>query len=79
MRHSEFNVQELADQLNGAALTLDEALNDLWPGMAFDDMTKGECDELDMLVLECETCGWWCDASEITEVDGENRCESCLE
>ena len=30
-------------------------------------------------VILCETCGWWCDLSEMEEFQGEYWCGGCLE
>lgn len=34
------------------------------------------CCELDALAFQCETCGWWCDISEMTDDD---ICDDCYE
>lgn len=60
--------EEVAEDLQGTCKNLD------------DECTEGErnnddfCACLDELVLECETCGWWCETGEICE---EGHCDDC--
>lgn len=35
-------------------------------------------DEIDNTIFQC-TCGWWCDVSEIHEVNDESVCDDCYE
>jgi len=76
MRHQDFDVQDLADSLNGTARSLQGTLDIYFPGMQEDDLTEDELSELDDITTECNTCGWWVDSYSIDEMC---NCEECAE
>jgi hypothetical protein len=45
------------------------------------ELTQDECLELDQEVFLCDTCSWWCDASEANEnpSGGGDLCDDCNE
>lgn len=71
--YDEMRVQEVADELIGTCNTLDSvATPQEMDSLAF-------LSALDDVVLCCNTCGWWCEASEIQVNDaGDNECEDCI-
>jgi hypothetical protein len=76
MRPEDFSIQLVVDFLQGTAMTLSSALETLYPGMDEDDLTQDDHSNLDELIFNCETCGWWCETS---ERDEESNCEDCSE
>lgn len=64
----EKRAEEVAENLQGTAKNLE------------DESTEEErnnadfCARLDELVLECETCGWWCETGEICK---DGHCDDC--
>lgn len=36
-----------------------------------------QCEALDRMALECESCGQWFDAKEVSDVDGKYLCGDC--
>lgn len=72
-RHSEFDVNKVANRLLGQCDSLDDILERFYE-MSEDDMTMQDARELDDLVMCCTLCGWWVDSS---EVDDDSICEEC--
>jgi hypothetical protein len=60
--------EEVAEDLQGTAKNLDDESTE--EERNNDDFTS----RLDELVLECETCGWWCETGEIC---ANGNCEDC--
>lgn len=66
----------VAEALDGTCRTLEDALIEVFGENNSDvnDYHIDLLDELDNRVLECESCGWWSDASEF---DDEQCCLEC--
>lgn len=54
-----------------------KSLADLGPQFEALQNNTQFCAELDSLVFECECCGWWCEACEMT--DDRRECLECTE
>lgn len=67
------NITEIAEALNGSCETLDQVLEDY--GFDIDDLAQEQFEKIDVITLQCETCGWWCDAHEVED----SVCEDCRE
>lgn len=64
----EKRAEEVAENLQGTAKDLnDESTEEERNNADF-------CARLDELVLECETCGWWCETGEICK---DGHCDDC--
>lgn len=37
------------------------------------------CDRLDEIMFNCETCGWWAEASEQSEQEDQQTCQECYD
>jgi len=62
--------QEIADDLIGTARDLDEFATD-------EEINNYKfCCELDAIIFQCESCGWWCGVEEMTD---DNICDDCYE
>lgn len=62
-----------ADTLLGTCQSLEEVVGDT------DLLAPSFLMELDNLVSQCITCGWWVESDEV-DVDGEcDECRECLE
>ena len=72
MRKDEFikTIPDLAESIRGTCKSFD-----------FEDweLTDKEIEEVDDLVFNCNSCGWWCETSEMAESDGEQICGDCDE
>ena len=63
------NIQEQIEELQGTCDTLD---TEMW--------SIEELQELDNVIFQCATCGWWCDIGDQGETDdGEMHCTDCCE
>ena len=40
-------------------------------------LSQEQCEALDRMALECESCGQWFDAKEVSDVDGKYLCGDC--
>lgn len=76
MKNENFNTQLLTEYLQGTCKSLDEGLDNLYPGMTQDDLTPEDFDEIDNEIFLCDNCGWWC---EISEQDDNGFCLDCAE
>lgn len=66
----------VAEALQGTANSLDDELAEVFgEGTTATDMAADLLVKLDEVVLECESCGWWCESGEVE--DGE--CADCQE
>lgn len=75
MRNPEFGINHLINDLQGSCKSIPDALPE---GMYEEDLTDNELGILDGSIFCCETCGWWCDVSEMA--DGSHdwpECENC--
>lgn len=66
------DIEKLANELEGTCGSLDDALQR--QGLTIDEVPTEVMLELDNLVMECGSCGWWCEAS---EVDEDANCRDC--
>lgn len=60
------NIEEIAEALRGTCQGFDPS-----------DLSIEQCKELDDLVRLCDTCGWWVEAHDIIDTDGEAECTEC--
>jgi predicted Zn-ribbon and HTH transcriptional regulator len=67
---NEMRAVEVADDLVGSARDLNEVLTDI--EMKDDDLLE----EISLLIVTCETCGWWVESD---EVDEDGNCVECSE
>lgn len=68
--------QLAAERLQGSA----QSLANLGPEFEALQNDSVFCAELDQLVFECECCGWWCDAGEMSDSESDNwECLECTE
>lgn len=65
---------EIAEELRGTAESLEAVCEHFEMAEAVND--ESFCSEIDQLVFCCDTCGWWCEQSEMSE-DEEWVCEDC--
>ena len=61
-------IKELASNLIG---TSDSGVD------AIDALSHEECVMLDHLAFNCVGCGWWCDTTELNDVDDDWLCDDC--
>ena len=57
---------EIIQRLNGTA--------DFFDPTEYSDEVVGL---VDSEIFNCETCGWWCEMSEVAEDDEQNICLDC--
>lgn len=80
MRHHNFNINTLAETLQGTTLTLQGAIEDLYDDMDENDLISEDYEALGQLIFNCTICGWWYEISENVESeDGEMICQDCFE
>lgn len=41
--------------------------------------SQEQLEELDNLIFRCTCCGWWCEAGEAEDKDGEDVCGNCID
>lgn len=78
MRAEDFNIDELCDILQGTCESLGTKLEQMYPDMVEEDLTTDELFKIDSTVFLCETCGWWCEISEMAD-NGEWICQECAD
>jgi len=68
-------IEYIAQSLNGTTNSLNEYLEEyIDKGFSEDKLYE----EIDNITFQC-TCGWWCDVSEMNDLDGETVCDDCYE
>lgn len=67
------NIDILAETLRGSSMTLEEGIESVMGEDSEYELSQEECEELDMIVLLCDNCGWWVEISDF----GEEFCEQC--
>jgi hypothetical protein len=65
------DIQKVAEELQGTCNTLDSVLEEY--GLDVGELTLELCQDLDEITMMCDTCGWWCEPS---EMEGDT-CEDC--
>lgn len=65
-------VRDLIDYLQGTCKSLEEGLEQ----MGISELTQDEHAVLDGEIFCCDTCSWWCEASEEAE-EFPGRCTDC--
>lgn len=66
-------MQEIVDNLNGTCSSILNVLNE------GEEETKELNDYIDQRIFECETCGWWCELSEMSESEEWSCTDCCLD
>lgn len=79
MRYTNFRLSKLINALKGQSLTIQEALDDLYPEMSTEEMTLEEHADLKTKIFLCKDCGAWLSVEERPESDtSSNYCKDCL-
>jgi hypothetical protein len=68
-------INKLIEYLQGSCVSLSEACDTF--EIDEDTLSREELQELDNQIFNCETCGWWCEISEMQEE--EHICNDCSE
>lgn len=75
-RPVDFDIQKIIDTLQGTCGdSIDSALEFHYPGMVEEDLTDEDHSAIDNEIFVCTACGWWMEASQYGEEEGE--CEEC--
>lgn len=67
-------MKEIAEELQGTCDSLDDKLEER--GVNIGSVPATLLQDLDMEVMLCSACGWWC---EPCELDEEGNCNDCSE
>lgn len=71
-------IRKVAETLEGSCKSLDDVLCDVFDyengTLTSTDLPIELLRELDDIVMECQSCSWWVEAS---EVDDDSVCEEC--
>lgn len=44
-----------------------------------EDLTESNHDFIDNEIFCCDSCGWWCETSEMGESEDEQICQDCVD
>lgn len=79
MRHPDFDIEILINNLRGTCNSMEQVMDDLYPEMDWMvDATKEELEGLDSEIFQCEECGWWCEQHEMCDDNsGDWVCRDC--
>ena len=70
-------IRKVADFLIGTCKAVDDALCDQFgEGVTLTDINFMLLQELDSITTECDSCGWWCEPSELNE---DQICNDCAD
>lgn len=72
-------VNEIIEDLMGTCKSLSDSVRNC-TCHAYDEgsLTQKQLEMIDMVIFCCEGCGWWCDADELGESDGDEQyCDDC--
>lgn len=72
-------IEELIGHLQGTCGTATEGIQAI-VGEDYDDsiLTEDNWDQINNSIFLCNTCNWWCETSEMSEIEnGEDTCEGC--
>lgn len=69
-------IDAVADRLLGSCSSLDDALQEVFADedLSIIDVATPLLHRLDDITMQCESCGWWCEAGEIDE---NSVCDDC--
>lgn len=71
-------IRSVGENLLGSCGSLDNAIQgEFGEDVEITDIATELLQELDDITMECEDCGWWCEASEFD--DGGQTCVECRE
>lgn len=74
MRHADFDVQLLIEELDCSCDTINEVVGKMWEGMTEEDLTPDDHNQIDNSIFHCSGCSWWSDVSQ----QGDNgECLDC--
>lgn len=79
MRPANFDIHVIIESLIGTTGSLDNTLEEYYPGMEYSDLTSSDHATIDNEMFECGQCGWWCEAGEAHEGNMEDVCSDCHE
>lgn len=91
MRAENFDVNDIIDHMQGSSNgwsfdccfgedgILNKDFTPKYPNMTDDDLTDDDYAAIDNCIFYCCNCGWWCESSEGTELNGEQVCTDCKE
>jgi len=78
MRTKGFEIQKIIEYLIGQECKEQQAFDELYPGMLFEDINKKEKMRFEEALFMCDSCGRWCEVDERYSTDGNGDfCESC--
>lgn len=66
-------LKDICSNIEGTCKCLEDVVLEV-TGREYDDLTVGDCQEIDNCVICCDTCGWWVDSG---CVDENGNCEDC--
>lgn len=70
-------IEDLIQHLQGTIMSLDSAVEEMF-GMDWMDLDVDALAEIDNSIFCCESCGWWCEVSEMSmEVPDDLVCQGC--
>lgn len=73
-------VKEIIEILQGTCDTLSGAVSEVvGDELSDDDLTMEQLEAIDSEIFCCDECSWWCDISEMSECEDENKCTDCDE
>lgn len=76
MRPSDFNIQQIIEDLQGTCDTLQDAISYRYPDMDEMELTEEDHNQIENQIFLCTECNWWCEISEESEFseEGERKC-----
>lgn len=75
-------IQQVAEKLLGSSDSLDDAPQEVFgEGVELTDVDLELLEILDDTTMQCDSCGWWCEASEFVDTDSNesSECVDCRE
>lgn len=73
-------VDSIIHSLRGTCDTLDGAIQEVCgDDYSENDLTTEQLEKIDQEIFLCSDCRWWCEVSEMSEIEDENVCDDCAE
>lgn len=67
-------INVIIEDLTGTCHSRGDTIEEL-TGYALDEIDPESLLEIDHWIFQCEECGWWCELSEMSDVD--EICQAC--